>query len=192
MKFWQQKMAGTGLDQVSAGGMGSGSSEADRMDPSAKAEESILPGSAVSAQLVRGDMESPQPAPSRMSIPNNCWPADIRFCRPDSFAPNDYGGSGDHPASPLNAFKIINTGANIGAFTEDRDAGVRGVLGMRAAISDAYYVRQARGHAQAQRGNTRFAGFDAAGHGGGALPILAAVKRQTQHHHISLHRQHRH
>ena len=57
VKFWQQKMAGTGLDQVSAGGMGGGSSDASRMEPSAKAEESILPGSAVSAQLVRGDME---------------------------------------------------------------------------------------------------------------------------------------
>src|SRR5215469_15087646 len=34
VKFWQQKMAGTGLDQVSAGGMGSGTSEADRMEPS--------------------------------------------------------------------------------------------------------------------------------------------------------------
>ncbi len=28
VKFWQQKMAGTGLDQVSAGGMGGGSSDA--------------------------------------------------------------------------------------------------------------------------------------------------------------------
>jgi hypothetical protein len=35
-------------------------------------------------------------------------------------------------ASPLNAFKIVNTGANIGTFTEDRDSGVRGVFGMRA------------------------------------------------------------
>ena len=44
-------------------------------------------------------------------------------------------------ASPLNAFKIINTGANIGAFTEDRDAGVRGVLGMRRTDDPhAYYV----------------------------------------------------
>ena len=32
-------------------------------------------------------------------------------------------------ASPLNAFKIVNTGDPIGAFTEDRDSAIRGVLG---------------------------------------------------------------
>jgi hypothetical protein len=37
-------------------------------------------------------------------------------------------------ASPLNAFKIINTGREIGAFTEDRDAAIRGVLGARARM----------------------------------------------------------
>ena len=35
-------------------------------------------------------------------------------------------------ASPLNAFKIVNTGATIGAFNEDRDAAIRGVFGARA------------------------------------------------------------
>jgi hypothetical protein len=35
-------------------------------------------------------------------------------------------------ASPLNAFKIINTGETIGAFTEDRDSAIRGVLGAQA------------------------------------------------------------
>ena len=37
-------------------------------------------------------------------------------------------------ASPLNAFKIVNTGATIGAFTEDRDAAIRGVLGAKARM----------------------------------------------------------
>jgi hypothetical protein len=37
-------------------------------------------------------------------------------------------------ASPLNAFKIVNTGATIGAFTEDRDAGIRGVFGAQARM----------------------------------------------------------
>jgi hypothetical protein len=35
-------------------------------------------------------------------------------------------------ASPLNAFKIVNTGNVIGAFTEDRDAAIRGELGAKA------------------------------------------------------------
>jgi hypothetical protein len=37
-------------------------------------------------------------------------------------------------ASPLNAFKIVNTGATIGAFNEDRDAAIRGVLGAQARM----------------------------------------------------------
>lgn len=37
-------------------------------------------------------------------------------------------------ASPLNAFKIVNTGATIGAFTEDRELAIRGVFGARASM----------------------------------------------------------
>lgn len=133
VKFWQQKMAGTGLDQVAAGGMGSGSSEPDRMEFSTKAAESIQPGSAVSAQLIRGDMEI-----SATCTVTYVDPKQLLACG----HPILQAGTVSLPmttaevvatlASPLNAFKIINTGANIGAFTEDRDAGVRGVLGMRA------------------------------------------------------------
>jgi hypothetical protein len=35
-------------------------------------------------------------------------------------------------ASPLNSFKIINTGVTIGAFTQDRESAIRGVLGAQA------------------------------------------------------------
>jgi hypothetical protein len=35
-------------------------------------------------------------------------------------------------ASPLNAFKIVNTGQTIGSFTQDRDAAISGVLGEKA------------------------------------------------------------
>ena len=137
VKLWQQKMAGTGLDQVSAGGMGSGSSEAeaDRMEPSSKAAENIEPGSAVSAQLVRGDVEI-----SATCTVTYVDPRQLLACG----HPILQAGTVSLPmtttevvatlASPLNAFKIINTGSNIGAFTEDRDAGVRGVFGMRARM----------------------------------------------------------
>jgi hypothetical protein len=37
-------------------------------------------------------------------------------------------------ASPLNAFKIINTGDLIGAFTEDRESAIRGVFGAKARM----------------------------------------------------------
>ncbi len=60
IQLWQKKMAGTGLEMVAAGG-GSGASKLDpdgsigAISPAAIA--SIVPGSAVSAQLVRGDLE---------------------------------------------------------------------------------------------------------------------------------------
>ena len=37
-------------------------------------------------------------------------------------------------ASPLNAFKIVNTGNVVGAFTEDRDAAIAGVMGGKARM----------------------------------------------------------
>ncbi len=35
-------------------------------------------------------------------------------------------------ASPLNSFKIVNTGVTVGAFTDDRESAIRGILGARA------------------------------------------------------------
>jgi hypothetical protein len=37
-------------------------------------------------------------------------------------------------ASPLNSFKIINTGVTIGAFTQDRESAIRGVFGAQAQM----------------------------------------------------------
>ena len=37
-------------------------------------------------------------------------------------------------ASPLNSFKIVNTGVTIGAFTEDRDAAIRGLFNAQAQM----------------------------------------------------------
>ena len=60
IRLWQKEMAGTGLDIIAAGG-GSGSSKPDASGSfdaiSPSAVRSIVPGSAVSAQLVRGDLE---------------------------------------------------------------------------------------------------------------------------------------
>ncbi len=133
IRLWQQKMAGTGLDTVAAGGMG-GSSTGDA-EPSARAAAEVVPGSAVSMLLVRGDLE----------IAATCTvtyvdPKQILACG----HPVLQAGPVSVPmttaevvatlASPLNAFKIVNTGATIGAFTEDRDAAIRGVLGARAQM----------------------------------------------------------
>ena len=37
-------------------------------------------------------------------------------------------------ASPLNAFKIINTGVTVGAFTQDRESAIRGIVGAQAKM----------------------------------------------------------
>jgi hypothetical protein len=132
IKLWQQHMAGTGLEMVAAGGGGS-SSDSDEISQSALA--SIVPGSAVSAQLVRGDME----------IAATCT---VTYVDPKQLLacghPILQAGPVSLPmtstevvatlASPLNAFKIINTGELIGAFTEDRDAAIRGVFGAKAQM----------------------------------------------------------
>jgi hypothetical protein len=131
IRLWQQRMAGTGLDQVAAGGMGSGSSIDGAI--SRVALSSLKPGSAISAQLVRGDVE----------IAATCT---ITYIDPKQLLacghPVLQAGPVSLPmttaevvatlASPLNAFKIINTGATVGAFTEDRESGIRGMLGAQA------------------------------------------------------------
>jgi hypothetical protein len=128
IRFWQERMAGTGLETVAAGGASSAAS------PAGEAPE-MVPGSAVSALLVRGDME----------IAATCTvtyidPRQLLACGHPLFQL----GTVELPmtatevvatlASPLNAFKIVNTGAVIGAFTEDRDAAIRGELGRRARM----------------------------------------------------------
>jgi len=135
--LWQQRMAGTGLEMVAAGGMGASSEAAGSMgaEPSSAAIASVVPGSAVSAQLVRGDLE----------IAATCT---VTYIDPKQLLacghPILQAGPVSLPmtttevvttlASPLNSFKIVNTGATIGAFSEDRDAAIRGVLGAEARM----------------------------------------------------------
>ncbi len=130
IRLWQQKMAGTGLDVIAAGGSGSSLSSVDA--PMA-AHAGLVPGSAVSAQLVRGDMEIAATCTVTYVDPRQllacghpllqAGPVSLPMTTTDVVATL---------ASPLNAFKIINTGELIGSFTEDRDAAIRGVFGERA------------------------------------------------------------
>ena len=129
IQLWRQRMAGTGLEKIAVGGpLGNSASATEDHSP-------ILPGSAVSLQMVRGDLEiaatctvtyvdahhllacgHPVLQAGNVSLPMTR--ADVVATLP----------------SPLNAFKIINTGATIGAFTEDRDAAIGGLLGAHAAM----------------------------------------------------------
>ena len=132
IQLWRKRMASSGLEplaQIAVGGpLGDGGSQAANHAP-------ILPGSAVSLQMVRGDLEIAatctvtyvdarhllacgHPVLQSGSVSLPMTRADVVATLP----------------SPLNAFKIINTGATIGAFTQDRDAAIGGLLGAHASM----------------------------------------------------------
>jgi hypothetical protein len=143
IRLWQERVAGTGLEMVAAGGMsgssasgssaGTGGKLNTEISPAAVA--TVVPGSAVSAQLVRGDLEI-----SATCTVTYIDPKQLLACG----HPILQAGPVSLPmttaevvatlASPLNAFKIINTGDTIGTFTEDRDSAIRGVLGQKARM----------------------------------------------------------
>lgn len=140
IRLWQQRMAGTGLDVVSAGGVGGASTPAGTPDgapdddPDAiSTTTTVVPGSAVSMQLVRGDMEIAATCTVTYVDPKQllacghpvlqAGPVSLPMTATEVIATL---------ASPMNAFKIVNTGATIGAFTEDRESAIRGVLGAKA------------------------------------------------------------
>jgi hypothetical protein len=131
IRFWQQQTAGTALETVAAGGLGS--SSAPGTSPEAPVPPSLQPGSSVSMLLVSGDVE----------VAATCT---ITYMDPRQLLACGHPVLGAGPvslpmtttdvittvASPLDAFKIINTGVTIGAFTQDRESALHGVFGARA------------------------------------------------------------
>ena len=163
IRLWQKQMAGTGLEMVAAGGMSgtskSGTAQDTPIPPSAWA--SLVPGSAVSAQLVRGDIE----------IAATCT---VTYVDPKQLLacghPILQAGAVSLPmtttevvttlASPLNAFKIINTGDLIGAFTEDRESAIRGVFGAKARMIPVHIAVHGPGPNPALHRNLNFEVLD--------------------------------
>jgi hypothetical protein len=104
-------------------------------DPTAVQPEPLVPGSAVSAVLVRGDL----------SMSGTCT---VTYVDPKRLLacghPITQYGPVDMPmtkaevltslASPLNSFKIINTTETVGAFTEDRASAIMGRFGIQARM----------------------------------------------------------
>jgi hypothetical protein len=104
-------------------------------DAKAVQPEPLVPGSAVSAILVRGDL----------SMSGTCT---VTYVDPTRLLacghPITQFGPVDMPmtkatvlaslASPLNAFKIINTTETVGAFTEDRASAIMGQFGAAARM----------------------------------------------------------
>ncbi len=134
IRLWKEKMAGTGLDEVVAGG-GAGSSLGAGGEPSMVSAADVLPGSAVSIQLARGDMELAATCTVTYIDPKQllacghpvlqAGPVSLPMTKTDVVTTL---------ASSLQSFKVINTGETIGAFTEDRESAIRGVIGSRARM----------------------------------------------------------
>ena len=109
---------------------GLGGSDSKALQP-----EPVVPGSAVSAVLVRGDL----------SMAGTCT---VTYVDPTRLLacghPITQYGPVDMPmtkaevvatlASPLNAFKIVNTTQTVGAFTEDRASAILGRFGATARM----------------------------------------------------------
>ncbi len=109
---------------------GLGSADADAVQP-----EPLVPGSAVSAVLVRGDL----------SVAGTCTVTYVDATRLLACGhPITQYGPVDMPMtkaavvttlpSPLNAFKIVNTTETVGAFTEDRASAIMGRFGTKARM----------------------------------------------------------
>jgi hypothetical protein len=133
VQLWQKQMAGTTLEQVAAGGMSGTSQSGGEISPEAVA--GMEPGSAVSAQLVRGDMEISATCTVTYIDPKRLLACGhpILEAGPISLPMTTADVVATLP-SPLNAFKIINTGATIGVFSQDRNSAVGGTLGARARM----------------------------------------------------------
>ncbi len=132
VQLWKQRVAGTGLDVVSAGGgLGSGSSASG----SEGDDTPLVPGSAVSLQLVRGDLEIAATCTVTYIDPKQLLACGHPVMQSGTISlPMTKADVVATLASPLNSFKIVNTGREIGAFTEDRDAAIRGELGAKAKM----------------------------------------------------------
>ncbi len=128
VRLWQEKMAGTGLEMVAAGGASGSSEPGDAISKVAIA--TLEPGSAVSAQLVRGDLEIAATCTVTYVDPKQLLACGhpILQAGPVSL-PMTTAEVVATLASPLDSFKIVNTGQLVGSFTEDRDAAIRGVFG---------------------------------------------------------------
>jgi len=135
IRLWQKKMAGTSLAEIAAGGIGSSSGDAGKPggELDAKAIAGMMPGSAVSAQLIRGDLEISATCTVTYIDPKRLLACGHPILQSGPVSmPMTTAEVVATLASPLNAFKIVNTGATIGAFTQDRGAAIGGNLGEHA------------------------------------------------------------
>lgn len=134
VSLWEKYAPSLGLTPVAGIGGVSGGGGLNGMASSAE-QHSIEPGSAVSAVLVRGDLQIAATCTVTYVDPTQllaCGHPITQF-GPVSF-PMTKTDVVATLASPLNAFKIVNTGDTIGSFTEDRQTAIRGQFGLAARM----------------------------------------------------------
>jgi hypothetical protein len=118
----------TALGMTAEAGIGGGASDIKQPEP-------IVPGSAVSALLVRGDMEIAATCTATYVDSKEllaCGHPITQFG--DVSVPMTKAEVIATLPSPLNAFKIVNTTEEVGAFTQDRQTAIRGEFGMHAQM----------------------------------------------------------
>jgi SpoIVB peptidase S55 len=126
VKFFQEHVSIMGLMPVA--GLGGSASAGTHVDSGP-----LLPGSAVSALLVRGDLEIAATCTVTYVDPHQVLACGHPITRFGNVSiPMTKADVVATLASPLNSFKIVNTTETIGAFTEDRSAAIRGVPGNSA------------------------------------------------------------
>lgn len=141
LRPFKDRLAAVGLTAID--GVGGGA-------PDTKQPEPLVPGSAVSALMVTGDLEM-----AATCTVTYIDPRQLLACG----HPISQSGGVSMPmtkaevvatlASPLNAFKIINTTELAGAFNQDRASAIRGTLGEKAKlIPVTLSVSNANGAAQ--------------------------------------------
>jgi hypothetical protein len=125
LRIYAPQFAAAGIVPV----MGVGSSS------NAKQPEPIEPGSAVSAVLVRGDMDIAATCTVTYIDPQRllaCGHPLMQFGEVD--LPMTKANVVATLASPLNAFKIVNTTETVGAFVQDRHNGILGQMGKQSKM----------------------------------------------------------
>jgi len=126
LDLWREHSPQLGLTAVA----GIGGSASDEKQP-----EPIVPGSAVSALLMRGDLEIAATCTVTYVDPKQllaCGHPITQF-GPVSMPMTKAQVVATLP-SPLYAFKIINTTETVGSFTEDRESAIRGAFGLQAKM----------------------------------------------------------
>jgi hypothetical protein len=104
-------------------------------DPKAVQPEPLVPGSAVSAVLVRGDLSMSGTCTVTYVDPKRLLACGHPITQYGRVAmPMTKADVVATLASPLNAFKIINTTQTVGAFTEDRADAIMGLFNVEARM----------------------------------------------------------